>query len=113
MQGELNSVLRKTVVKLRKFDGYPGILDGISKKHFIKTDKEQLIRFLDELEECGSITVEKYGDNDYTIHFKSAALSAVRDWRVRIFVSITDHIFQLLIGASGGIVALLLSKLIQ
>lgn len=115
MAGELNSTLRTVVVRLRPYNGKPGILEAIStgKVSLGGMTEREVVGYLDELEERRCISVEPYGENDYTVHFKSAAMSAVRDHRAKVALLVFDHVFQLAIGASGGLVVWALSSLIH
>lgn len=111
----LNSRQRRALAAILPHDGRPGIAAYLTSD---RTDlhgltPHQVITYAKELEAMGLLSVEldETGEEG-TLTLSSAGASYFTDSRIEIAKTIVKYLFQLLVGASGGVVALLLQGLL-
>lgn len=75
---------------------------------------DEVSRYVAELEDMGLLTTEKSADrdDDCTIYLRSDAASYFRDSKAELAKTALRYLFQLVVGASGGLVALLVQRLL-
>lgn len=111
----LNSRQRRALAAILPHDGRPGIVAYLTSEgaDLHGLTPQQVIRYAEELEGMGLLSAEldETGEEG-TVTLSSAAASYFTDSRIEIAKTIVRYLFQLLVGASGGVVALLLQGLL-
>lgn len=118
---ELNSQLRRVLKVIRRYDGVDGFIGKIheSGARLGGMDPETVRRGANELEDMGLVRVfllddgKGCGIGDCRIELTSDAVSYFRDRRAKAARALLDRLFQLLVGACGGLAVSLASWLLS
>lgn len=113
----LNSNLRKTLRIALPMNGCEAVFARIdeTKPDLEGFSEDEFLRYLTELEDMGLANVYAVYDvdgevKDFSLYFNSDAASYFVDNKWEIAKTVGRYAFQLVVGASGGLVVLLLSQ---
>lgn len=117
MTVKLNSRQRRSLASVLPHDGMPNLLGYLesdsSRLHGLEID--EILRDLSELERMNLIKVDfsNEEETDVTVTLSSDAASYFADRRMETAKTFARYAFQLVVGASGGLVALVAQSLLS
>lgn len=109
---KLNAVQRKVLRILLEHRDEPMFVEWLygheGDLHGLTPDEVGYV--VDEFEEAGLLKTPG-DDTDFQVVLSSGLMSYFRDSRLEVLKTVASYLFQLLIGASGGLVVWLLTRL--
>lgn len=108
----LNSRLRKALAALTPMSGRGSCAEAMADGRLDPmglTDQELRV-CAKELQDAGMLYLKLLGDGDFRFVLTSSGACYFRDSKIEVAKTVGKYLFQLLVGASGGLVVLLVSR---
>lgn len=111
---KLTRSLRETLRGVAPYDGDPAFGDAIMEQRSLVPGigPYRLINDLADLEETGYVKIVRKGRRVESVCLRAAGRDFSRNPRTEAIKAVGRYLFQFLVGTSGGLAALLVSRLL-